>query len=296
MLLIESDKRDQEWAMPLASGKLPFYVPANVFIMGLMNTADRSLAVVDYALRRRFAFVDLAPNLEAPKFRQQLEATGVSSQRVSLLIERVGELNDEIVGDVVNLGPGFAIGHSFFCSGPMADEVDRLWYERIMRTEIVPLLREYWFDQPSKVTQWGEAASGALMTEHAFPIPIENIYYLFCYAWDRFEEAKAIPLGGTSSPDLPNLLAKVLLSGTRTLLRQGLDRGYEPLTEQIATVRGHIELGETLRLRARRTHRLECSFDELSYDVLHNQVIKASLRRLAKAQTLDREVARELYS
>jgi hypothetical protein len=154
MLLIESDKRDPQWAMPLASGRAPFYVPANVFIMGLMNTADRSLAVVDYALRRRFAFVDLAPNLTAPKFRQQLEANGVSTGRVASLIQRVGELNEEIVGDIANLGPGFAIGHSFFCAGPMTDEGDSLWYERIMRTEIVPLLREYWFDQPAKVSQW----------------------------------------------------------------------------------------------------------------------------------------------
>lgn len=154
MLLIEHDKRDPKWAMPLSSGKVPFYVPANVHILGLMNTADRSLAVVDYALRRRFAFVDIEPNLHAPKFRQLLSGYGLKEDLIDTLISRVGMLNREIVGDVANLGPGFAIGHSFFCSGPMAAEEDTAWYERVMKTEILPLLREYWFDAPSKVSNW----------------------------------------------------------------------------------------------------------------------------------------------
>lgn len=154
MLLIEADKRDARWAMPLASGKVPFHVPANVYIMGLMNTADRSLAVVDYALRRRFAFIDLAPNLDAPKFREQLEGAGIGPSLVDTLIKRVGALNSEIIGDVANLGPGFAIGHSFFCAEPVAEETDAAWYARIVRTEIAPLLREYWFDAPSKADSW----------------------------------------------------------------------------------------------------------------------------------------------
>ncbi|OOG70094.1 hypothetical protein B0E45_14605 [Sinorhizobium sp. A49] len=154
MLLIESDKRDPKWAMPLASGKVPFHVPTNVHIMGLMNTADRSLAVVDYALRRRFAFINIAPNLEAPKFRDQLTGMGVRHTLVDILIHRIGALNKEIIEDVSNLGPGFAIGHSFFCGGPMGDESDDAWYARVIRTEIVPLLREYWFDAPSRADTW----------------------------------------------------------------------------------------------------------------------------------------------
>jgi hypothetical protein len=154
MLLIECDKRDTRWAMPLASGKVPFHVPANVYIMGLMNTADRSLAVVDYALRRRFAFIDIAPSLEAPKFREQLAEAGIGATVVDLLIERVRALNAEIIGDVANLGPGFAIGHSFFCGGLVGEETDAEWYMRIVRTEIAPLLREYWFDAPSKADSW----------------------------------------------------------------------------------------------------------------------------------------------
>jgi 5-methylcytosine-specific restriction enzyme subunit McrC len=107
-------------------------------------------------------------------------------------------------------------------------------------------------------------------------IPIENIYYLYCYAWNRFEEAQSIQLGAGKSPDLPNLLGRVLLHGTRMLLRRGLDRNYRDCMDEIATVRGRIELGASLRLRARSMRRLVCEFDELSHDLLHNQIIKAS--------------------
>jgi AAA domain (dynein-related subfamily) len=161
MVLIEPDKRDPEWAMPLASGKAPFHVPANVFILGLMNTADRSLAVVDYALRRRFAFVDLGSNLNSAKFREQLLFAGVSGELISTIIERVGALNNEIIGDVANLGPGFAIGHSFFCAGPTTGELEADWYVRVIKTEIAPLLREYWFDAPAKADNWSRQLLGA---------------------------------------------------------------------------------------------------------------------------------------
>ena len=154
LVLIESDKRDTKWAMPLASGKLPFHVPANVNIMGLMNTADRSLAVVDYALRRRFAFVELKPRLASPKFRAQLEHSGVQAILLDTLINRIDALNKEIVADVANLGPGFAIGHSFFCAGPTDSEDGPTWYARVIRTEIAPLLREYCFDAPDKAKSW----------------------------------------------------------------------------------------------------------------------------------------------
>lgn len=139
----------------------------------------------------------------------------------------------------------------------------------------------------------GERALGTAVTDIA-QIPIENVYYLFCYAWDRFEEAQSVEVGGSSSPDLPTLLAKVLLSGTRSILRRGIDRGYRPFDEDLATVRGQIDLGQTIRLRSRRTRRLHCQFDELSHDVLHNQILKASLRRLARAPTLAPSAAHEL--
>jgi 5-methylcytosine-specific restriction enzyme subunit McrC len=137
------------------------------------------------------------------------------------------------------------------------------------------------------------AAFGGIVNTHP-AIPIENIYYLFCYAWNRFEEAQSIPLGASASPDLPNLLARVLLHGARGLLRRGLDRNYLDCSEEIATVRGRIDLGGTVGLQSRSVRRLVCEFDELSPDLLHNQIIKASLRRLAKAQTVDAQLAHEL--
>lgn len=125
-------------------------------------------------------------------------------------------------------------------------------------------------------------------------IPIENIYFLFCYAWDRFEEARSIPIGGTASPDLPNLLGRVLLHGTRALMRRGLDRDYQDQCDEIPTVLGHIQLGPSLRLQARNVRKLVCEFDELSRDLLHNRIIKASLRRLARAQTIEAKLAHEM--
>jgi 5-methylcytosine-specific restriction enzyme subunit McrC len=125
-------------------------------------------------------------------------------------------------------------------------------------------------------------------------IPIENIYYLFCYAWDCFEEARAISTGAEASPDLPNLLARVLIAGTRSVLRRGLDRGYQSYSNDIPTVRGRIELAGTLRLRALHSPRLQCSFDELSHDTVPNRMLKASLRRLSNAPSLEPSLAHEL--
>lgn len=119
---------------------------------------------------------------------------------------------------------------------------------------------------------------------------------MFCYAWGRFEEARALSTGAEASPDLPNLLARVLSTGTRALLRRGLDRGYLPLEEELSTVRGHIELAATLKLQARNVRRVECTFDELSHDLLHNQLLKASLRLLAQARSLEPALSRALRS
>ena len=127
-------------------------------------------------------------------------------------------------------------------------------------------------------------------------IPIENVYYLFCYAWNRFEQARTISLGGTPSPDLPNLLGRVLLHGVRSLLRRGLDRGYFTHSETLATVRGQIDLSSSIQLQVRNVRRLQCEFDELSPDVLHNQILKASMRRLARAANIEPELSHDLMA
>lgn len=127
----------------------------------------------------------------------------------------------------------------------------------------------------------------------ASPIPIANIYFMYCYAWERFNEGKALASGAEASPDLPNLLARVLLNGMHALFRRGLDRAYEPISEELATVRGHIDLGASLRLYARNAKRLRCDYDELSHDVLHNQILKATLAKLVSSSSLEKPLAAE---
>ena len=120
-----------------------------------MNTADRSLSLVDYALRRRFAFVNLEPMFHAQSFRDALLMKGVPDSMVTQIAARMGELNDAISSDLVNLGPGFQIGHSFFT--PTQEITDtETWYRRVVETEIHPLLEEYWFDDPTQAEQWSD--------------------------------------------------------------------------------------------------------------------------------------------
>jgi 5-methylcytosine-specific restriction protein B len=154
LMLIERDKRDEEYAVELAysTGEdRPFYVPSNVHIIGLMNTADRSLALVDYALRRRFAFFDIAPGFETSQFKEFLTARGVSEDLIVHIRQELGKLNDTIRADR-DLGAGFAIGHSFFCDLPK-DELAEEAYNDVINDEIVPLLKEYWYEG-SQAEDW----------------------------------------------------------------------------------------------------------------------------------------------
>ncbi len=156
MLLIEADKRGTEWELPLAYSKPneKFSVPENVFLLGLMNTADRSLAVVDYALRRRFGFFDLVPEFDSEKFGTHLRGNGVSDDLINLIRHQLGDLNREIANDQANLGRGFCIGHSFFCTKRDELSSEEEWYRLVIETEVVPLLEEYWFDSPTRVATW----------------------------------------------------------------------------------------------------------------------------------------------
>lgn len=167
MMLIEPDKRGKEFAIPLTYTKGPkqkFYVPENVHLLGMMNTADRSLAVVDYALRRRFAFVTLEPAFQQERFREHLLHQGADPALADRIVRNLSALNEQIRADG-DLGPGFCVGHSFFTPTGVPHEmstvgrplssrgaIDEEWYERIVRTEVAPLLREYWFDSQKKVT------------------------------------------------------------------------------------------------------------------------------------------------
>lgn len=151
-MLIEADKRGSEYAIPLTysvTGKR-FSVPENVHILGLMNTADRSLAMVDYALRRRFAFETLQPAYRTEEFRKCLIEAEVDESLVTRIEDGISAINERIREDK-DLGPGFEIGHSYFVPSGDEDSLDEHWFRTIVETQIEPLLREYWFDRPEIV-------------------------------------------------------------------------------------------------------------------------------------------------
>jgi 5-methylcytosine-specific restriction protein B len=155
MMLIEPDKRSNEWSVPLAYSSTldeKFYIPGNVYLLGLMNTADRSLALVDYALRRRFAFISLSPLYGSEKFSEYLIKKGASKELLDKIVQRMTKLNVAIAGDRVNLGSGFCIGHSFFSDPHGVPDDD--WYQSVIEGEIVPLLQEYWCDQLETADNW----------------------------------------------------------------------------------------------------------------------------------------------
>jgi 5-methylcytosine-specific restriction protein B len=144
LMLIECDKRGEK--MMLTYSETPFSVPENLYIIGMMNTADRSLAIIDYALRRRFCFFELESAFATESFQNHLTQNGVSDVLSQKNIGKMIAVNAEIANDP-NLGKGFRIGHSYFCDCKDSSEN---WYEEIIRYEIAPLLREYWFDETEK--------------------------------------------------------------------------------------------------------------------------------------------------
>jgi hypothetical protein len=155
MMLIEPDKRGKEHAIQLAYSQNAgerFYIPENLYLIGMMNTADRSLAMVDYALRRRFRFITLRPEFSSAKFGKFLVAAGAAPELTKKIVNRMNALNEVISADAKNLGPGYQIGHSYFCprNGIKPNED---WYRRVIDSEIVPLIQEYWFDNEQKVKE-----------------------------------------------------------------------------------------------------------------------------------------------
>lgn len=156
MMLIEPDKRGEEFAVPLTYAKdtsAPFYIPNNLYLIGTMNTADRSLAMVDYALRRRFSFISLTPKFHTDEFSKYLENKGISNSLIKKIVDNMGTLNKKIAESDKDLGAGYQIGHSFFCPNPNASAYDEDWYARVVKHEIKPLLEEYWFDDVDRVNE-----------------------------------------------------------------------------------------------------------------------------------------------
>ena len=141
-MLVEADKRGN--ALQLLYSDEKFSVPKNVYLIGTMNTADRSLALLDYALRRRFAFFDMKPGFDSAGFRVYRESK--NNPKFNKLITQVKMLNDMITADDT-LGEGFCIGHSYFSN--LSDVSDQTLGE-IIEFELAPLLKEYWYDEKSK--------------------------------------------------------------------------------------------------------------------------------------------------
>ena len=147
LVLTEATKRNE--SATLLYTKESFKVPDNVYIIGMMNTADRSLAMIDYALRRRFSFFPMEPAFGLESFNSYLDK--IATPKAKVLVAKIIELNNKIESDD-NLGRGFKIGHSYLCAEDLSDES----LKAIVQYEIIPLLEEYWYDEPSKVEKWSQ--------------------------------------------------------------------------------------------------------------------------------------------
>lgn len=153
-MLIEKDYRGE--AISLAYSKDKFFVPENLYIIGMMNTADRSLAMMDYALRRRFSFFEMEPGFRTDGFRAYQES--LQNETFNMLMEQIADLNRAIAADD-SLGEGFCIGHSYFC-GQSRESCTEEWMKSVVYYDIIPMLQEYWFDDKKTVRNWENRLSG----------------------------------------------------------------------------------------------------------------------------------------
>lgn len=147
-MLLENDKRGVKLGLLYRDEE--FSIPKNVHIIGMMNTADRSLAMMDYALRRRFSFFEIKPGFKSNGFTQYKDQ--LSDSKFNRMLEVVENLNNDIAIDDA-LGSGFMVGHSYFCNLEKDKEYS---LSHIIEYEVIPLLKEYWFDEPDKARDWSE--------------------------------------------------------------------------------------------------------------------------------------------
>lgn len=154
LMLIEKDYRGTK--ATLAYSGMPFSVPQNLYIIGMMNTADRSLAMIDYALRRRFGFFEMEPGFHSEGFTNYQNAFG--NETFNALIDQIKLLNKEITEDQ-SLGCGFQIGHSYFCGREELGCTGE-WMRSVVEFDILPMLSEYWFDEPTKLQRWEKNLRG----------------------------------------------------------------------------------------------------------------------------------------
>ena len=127
-------------------------------------------------------------------------------------------------------------------------------------------------------------------------IPILNIYYLLCYAWNKLDESEIVDVSAEDSTSLLNLFARVLVSGTNHVLKRGLDRGYINRSETIRGIKGKVNFNITLKRQLLANATVRCEFDELSYNILHNQILKTTIRELAQSHDIEKNWRNELIS
>lgn len=156
LTLMEADKRTPTEALALSYSENPdekIYIPENLYIIGTMNIADRSLALLDLALRRRFAFIELKPAFNEAWKKWVNHKFAIDLDLLAIIESRLTELNEMLAKDTT-LGPQFCIGHSYVtpATGQQINEA-QAWYAQVVDTEICPLLAEYWFDAPNKVDE-----------------------------------------------------------------------------------------------------------------------------------------------
>lgn len=157
LMLIENSYRGKP--VTLSSNGESFTVPKNLYVIGMMNTADRSLAMIDYALRRRFSFIELEPGFETEGFKAYQK--GLGNEILDKLVAVVERLNEEIKNDS-SLGKGFCIGHSYFCGLENPKDCTVSWMREVVEYDILPMLEEYWFDSPAQLAKWKSELRGVL--------------------------------------------------------------------------------------------------------------------------------------
>ena len=165
MMLIETDKRGENHKLNIVYGGASFYIPENLHIISMMNTADRSLAMIDYALRRRFSFYTMHPafdNAETNGFGEYIK--DIACDLYHIVVSKIKEMNNAICKDS-SLGKGFEIGHSYFAPEKKVD-IDDKWVRNVVEYEIIPMIEEYWFDDDKKTNEWKKTLYQALGEEY----------------------------------------------------------------------------------------------------------------------------------
>ena len=237
LTVLEDSKRSPDDAIELAyrrSDREKLSIPPNLHVIGTMNIADRSLALVDLALRRRFAFVTLEPQLNGLWKEWCTKRCGLSLDDVALIAARMRSLNRDIASDR-SLGPQYRIGHSYVTPLDGAAIADaRRWFTDIAQTEIIPLLEEYWFDAPIRLRQpplgcWKRTRLMAKASEfrRVGRVPVRNIWLLFLYASGLAKFEGQYAAAAEHSPNFPELIARLLCFAVEKRLRRNLSRGYQ---------------------------------------------------------------------